>query len=325
MTEMDIVQVAVHSQPTGDNGTGIRITTKDGSWVITAAHIFAQANATTDIQVVPMNPNFPQSDGVTAPPITPILWRLDTNQDLALITLTQNSVTLSPALQVDFTGGQVETGGFPGTSGTTPTYQTGGATPVNNTLQFDANGIVIVQGESGSPIAIPNGGPVVGIVTHTTFGTLLSDANVAEILRWIQLDNGGPKNPIYHLVGPQGFNFYTQYMTEVMALVNSNSGWQLKGIAFSSGGTIPVFRLVNTINGFHFWTASAAEQAAVLNTPGWQSEGIGWNASSSGIAVNRLSSKLNGDHSYVADPVELANLLATGNYNNEGISFYSPL
>ena len=55
------------------------------------------------------------------------------------------------------------------------------------------------------------------------------------------------------------------------------AGWRYEGIAWYSGGDVPLYRLYNpnAWTGTHHYTTSA-EERDFLASIGWRYEGIGW-------------------------------------------------
>lgn len=68
---------------------------------------------------------------------------------------------------------------------------------------------------------------------------------------------------------------YVTSLGELHILVEN--GWKFEGIAFHSGGNVPVFRLYNRGNGDHLFTISESERD-MLSEQGWQYEGIAFYA-----------------------------------------------
>jgi hypothetical protein len=82
--------------------------------------------------------------------------------------------------------------------------------------------------------------------------------------------------PLYHLVGPNGDNVYTQDTNERTSLISR--GYKDEGtlgyVASSQQpGTVPLYRLYNSSNGIHFYTTQPNEVAG-LSGQGFHQEGV---------------------------------------------------
>ena len=88
--------------------------------------------------------------------------------------------------------------------------------------------------------------------------------------------------PLYHLVAPNGDNFYTQDANERNSVIAR--GYKDEGVlgyvaSSQQPGTVPLYRLYNSSNGMHFYTAQPNEVAS-LSGQGFHQEGIAgyvWN------------------------------------------------
>ncbi|MBG1279297.1 hypothetical protein [Lactococcus lactis] len=87
---------------------------------------------------------------------------------------------------------------------------------------------------------------------------------------------------IYRVYNPNsGEHLFTSSSYESSQLVKI--GWRSEGVAFHSGGKVPVYRLYNPAAGIgaHLDTASAYEKNQLVKV-GWKYEGIAWYALSQG-------------------------------------------
>ncbi|GBG97334.1 hypothetical protein [Lactococcus termiticola] len=89
---------------------------------------------------------------------------------------------------------------------------------------------------------------------------------------------------VYRLYNPKsGEHIFTTGLNEKRVL--SSQGWTYEGVAFHSGGKVPVYRMFNAKAGIgaHLNTANANEKS-VLMGQGWTYEGIAWYATDAGTA-----------------------------------------
>ena len=88
---------------------------------------------------------------------------------------------------------------------------------------------------------------------------------------------------IYRIYNPKsGEHLFTNSAYEKNVRVSE--GWRNEGVAFHSGGNVPVYRLYNPHAGVgaHLDTANANEKK-VLQSRGWKYEGVAWYALSQGV------------------------------------------
>jgi len=87
---------------------------------------------------------------------------------------------------------------------------------------------------------------------------------------------------IYRVYNPKsGEHLFTSGSYEKSTLISS--GWKDEGVAFHSGGNLPVYRLYNPNAGIgaHLDTADANEKNTLVQR-GWKYEGVAWYALSTG-------------------------------------------
>ena len=92
---------------------------------------------------------------------------------------------------------------------------------------------------------------------------------------------GGAK-PVFRLYNlKSGDHHYTTSVGEKDKLLASGD-WRDEGMAFYSGGSVPVYRVYNgrLKRGQHHYTTSAVERDALVKNHGWRDEGVGFYAAS---------------------------------------------
>ena len=92
-------------------------------------------------------------------------------------------------------------------------------------------------------------------------------------------DHSGAK-PVYRLYNLRsGDHHYTTSTGEKNKLLASGD-WRDEGIAFYSGGEVPIYRVYNgrLKRGQHHYTKSAVERDSLVANNGWCDEGVGFHA-----------------------------------------------
>lgn len=100
----------------------------------------------------------------------------------------------------------------------------------------------------------------------------------------VVFDEPASGKAVYRLYNPgSGQHLFTADSYEYKVV--QTQGWKSEGIAFYSGGKIPVYRLYNPHSGQHLDTANGTERNSLVKA-GWRAEGTAWYAESQGgVAV----------------------------------------
>ncbi|WP_322762908.1 neuraminidase-like domain-containing protein [Frankia sp. Cr2] len=133
--------------------------------------------------------------------------------------------------------------------------------------------------------------------------------------------------PLFRLLSPTGFHFYTTSATERHHALEV-LGWTDEGVAChvfakARSGATSLFRLRSGTTDDHFYTISVAERYSILNVDHYVDEGVAgyvYAAAVPGVTTPlfRMFSEVIGDHFHTTSPAERDNAREFLNYSDEG-------